>query len=290
MDNEVVIFSHSDESVELLLGASKITFDGVPEKDLGHLIDALIEDGCPNLTHLRIESQHDIERLPDNLWKLTGLKSLSFKWCNLSEHRTLLQDLSKLPNLESLEVHHTKMRDLGSFYGSLRLKRLKLTLNDFCYNKFPDLSVFGETLEDVIIGYDHIPKITCSKPLRNLLHFEASCCVMAEVPAFLKECRNIEVIKLDDNFIHKVPAWLADLKHLRVLDLEKNWITKFTRKRGFLSLNKLNVSQNPIESIKFGLCLMPVLTEFIAEQTLLTKPSAQLISQVSAVRITNVHD
>jgi Leucine-rich repeat (LRR) protein len=290
MDNEVVIFSHSDESVELMLGASKITFDEVPEKDLGHLIDALIEDGCPNLTHLRMQSQHDIERLPDNLWKLTGLKSLSFKWCNLSEHRTLLQDLSKLPNLESLEVHHTKMSDLGSFYGSLRLKRLKLTLNDFCYNKFPDLSVFGETLEDVVIGYDHIPKITCSKPLPKLIRFEATGCVMAEIPAFLKECKNIEVIKLDDNLIHKVPAWLAGLEHLRVLDLENNWITKFTTKRGFLSLSKLNVSKNPIESIKFGLCLMPVLTEFIAEQTLLTKPSAQLISQGCTVRITNVHD
>ena len=171
----------------------------------------------PQLEELLI-GHNPIEKLPDNLERLSQLKRLSI---NNTLIRDFPEDLSALKELESIGLDHNELVEVPEAILTLpKLKRLKL--ND---NKLSDVAFLDERLselESIYLYSNSITQLNCqisyASNLKELLIYDNE---IDSIPDCIGILKNLEVLQIWGNPIKYISPEIQQLTNLKTLRLDK---------------------------------------------------------------------
>ncbi len=162
---------------------------------------------CINLQTLILRGNF-LTTLPD-LSKMKNLEELDINWCGLGEFPSYLKTLS---GLKYLRAAHNYFQLLPEWIGDLQ----NLTVLELDGNFFPNMAV------------PHLIKL----------------------PESIGNLKNLEVLTLDDQIIKTLPASITHLTNLKALHLRNNSLTALPDEFGNISqLEILDLKANDLKSL-----------------------------------------
>lgn len=188
----------------------------------------------------------EIDKLPDEFSKFKNLKKLKFGKDDIDDTQWEVTDcsvLSKLVNLEELELANNKIVDLSFLYNLVHLKKLEIG-----NNKINDISVLKRltSLEYLEIYLSKIDTQILSD-LTELKFLNIHTCKLIDI-SFLEKLDNLEHVYLGNNNIKDLSS-IRKLRSLKTLFVNNNEITDISCLSELKSLEKICMSENKIEDI-----------------------------------------
>lgn len=238
------------------------------------------------------------------------LASLIFNWTRLQE---LSSSISKLSNLERLDVSHNQLTQLPHIFQSFpkliilnashnSLKQASDTLSelknlfilDLGHNRFRSLnSNFSPPEMLSMLSLDHnllsylpssISKLSVLRRL-NLSHNR-----FRTIPRSITYCKQLHSLDISHNILTEFPTEISKLKKLQTLDLSHNQLTSLPGTINTLeNLTSLNISQNnftnagSITPIFFN--KLPNLTRIITDRPDLIPESLKKNVKLSIIKV-----
>lgn len=178
---------------------------------------------CVNISELAA-SYNPLTSIPD-MQHMTGLKSLRLNRCTLTEIPSFI---SKLPNLEALQMAENKIKNLANLKGCPKL--LHLTLEDNQISSIPS----GLGLATLSTIHLHTNKFSA-------------------FPKAILEYKNIESIDLRFNQLGSLPDALGKMPKLERLFLDENNLTSLPSSLGSGKLKMLFTAGNKLTSVSDAL-------------------------------------
>ncbi|XP_036426167.1 leucine-rich repeat-containing protein 40 isoform X2 [Colossoma macropomum] len=236
------------------------------------------------LEHLQklILSHNQLTELPLELRKLTNLRCLHLQQ-NLLEQ--LPEDLGQLCHLEDLDLSNNKLIAIPDSLANLNnLTKLNLSFNSL--KSLPPAISEMKNLRLLDCSRNHlesVPPVLAQMALEQLYLRHNKLRFLPELPS----CKTLKELHCGNNQIEELDA--AHLKHLSalsVLELRDNKVKRLPEEITLLQgLERLDLTNNDISSVPFGLGTLPKLTSLALEgnplrtirRELLTKGTSELL-------------
>nr|WP_289057471.1 leucine-rich repeat domain-containing protein [uncultured Psychrobacter sp.] len=169
-------------------------------------------------------SKDKISFLPENIGKLSNLKSFTIWYCPLT---TLPNSIGDLSSLEILDVATNELDSLPESIGNLKNLR--------------ELRVSGNKL-------DSLPESIGN--LKNLQHFGALSDNLSSLPETLGDLSNLQYLDIRENKLDSLPESIGNLKNLKSLYVSDNKFNSLPEVIGSLSsLEVLGTRGNNLASL-----------------------------------------
>ncbi|WP_350344282.1 leucine-rich repeat domain-containing protein [Proteinivorax tanatarense] len=208
----------------------------------GTNLDLSILKRYPNIKSLTIigcpYSEDDLISI-DKLEQLTELRIL-----NVTVDEQQLKDISKLGNLEVLEITKSELTDISPISELTNLKELNLNQNSI--SNLAPLSNLT-TIKKLQMDNNYIEDISALNTMSNLEYISLSKNQIVDITA-LKKLEKVKKINLENNEIESVQP-LKTLTNLEDLNVGENKVQNVTTLGKLESLKKLNLTSNKISEI-----------------------------------------
>ena len=194
----------------------------------------------------KIRINDDIRFLPENIGKLSNLKSLYMCTTLLT---TLPNSIGDLSSLESLNVSYSKLDSLPDSIVNLKnLQYLEVYSNYLSSlpENIGDLSNL-EYLDITENKLDSLPDSIVN--IKNLQYLKASNNKFDSLPEIIGSLSNLEVLYIADNDLKSLPEIIGSLSNLEVLNIAYNDLKSLPESiRNLNNLKSLDVSYNSFVS------------------------------------------
>lgn len=210
----------------VVLAMSSLTMLNIGLNCLHSLPPEFSHQKLPHLQELVLSANMDLETLPDELFTLTGLRSLDLRGLPLTE---LPDGLSQLTNLTKLRLGMSSVEILPDFIATLwRLQHF-----DMASTMIPALPAGMSQLTELDYlnisegNMLEVPGFVGSS-FRNLVVLDMRDVTdhPRSLPCTLGELTRLTRLNLGCNKIKCVPEWVGELVQLRCLDLRDNQLTR----------------------------------------------------------------
>ena len=261
-DIESIINININNNDRLNLSNKNITI--LPES-IGNLVDlmdlelynnqiTILPESIGNLTNLSALNleNNQITSLPESFGNLTNLNDLDLSKNKLT---TLPESFGNLTNLNGLDINENPLTTLPESFGNMtNLIGLEIRGLETNLNKITTLpESFGNLIK--LTRLDLALNAITSLPesfgnFTNLTTLYLHNNEIITLPESFGNLSSLEYLDLENNQIASLPESLGDLTQLEVLNLKNNQITSLPESLGDLSLEVLNLENNPnLESL-----------------------------------------
>ncbi len=184
---------------------------------------------------------HRIEKLPDGMRLLTGLRSAALMGCLLTD----ISPLSVLSNLTRLDLAYNEIEDISPLSSLTNLIDV-----DLIGNKFEDLTPLCglKRLEKLYLGGNQLTDIAPLSNLKNLIKLELNSNRITDLTP-IGCLPNLTKLDLQGNMLTDISA-LSALEKLSVLNLDYNRITDISPLKSLKKLEVLRISNNIITDMQ----------------------------------------
>ncbi|MEZ5357378.1 MAG: COR domain-containing protein [Candidatus Zixiibacteriota bacterium] len=184
---------------------------------------------------------HELEIIPDMIFRLTHLESLSLRNNKIT---SIPAGISKLKRLRSLYLSNNKIQSISKGIDSSNLEELFIPHNRL--SKLPsEISQFTK-LKKLLISDNQLSTLPRSIALlKNLKEFDISRNRFIKFPTEIVNCLNLEKLDLSQNMISKIPPEICHFKNLSDLNLSDNRLTTLPDELSEIKkLQTLDMSKN----------------------------------------------
>jgi predicted DNA-binding WGR domain protein/Leucine-rich repeat (LRR) protein len=211
------------------------------------------------LEHLYLDSNKDLQNLPEALVKLKKLKWLSIAFCDFT---IVPEFVTGFTELEILEINGNPIAELPK--GFEKLKNLKeLNANGTKINSFPEVLYDLPQLESISFAYNKfcnydiyrvLPSIkelnfsytsympSIAVPLPTLERLSIDIDTMEPIPNAVFECTNLKILEMINDEVTTFPDNLVKLKQFEEIAFSLAKITNVEMLNQMPSLVKVSVS------------------------------------------------
>ncbi|KAL4580663.1 hypothetical protein LXL04_016864 [Taraxacum kok-saghyz] len=211
----------------------------------------------PNIETLDLSGCNDLVDLPDGMWTLKHLKSLTLIRCQLLDK--LPEDFCRSGCLEKLDFTFTNIKHLPD--SICMLKHLKYLSLGACelLEKLPEDVGHLECLEYLSLSrtkIKHLPDSICM--LKHLKYLSlAGCKFLKKLPEDVGHLECLEHLTLSRTKIKHLPDSICMLKYLKYLDLKNSLLEKLPEDLGRLEcLKRLDMEGTSISHLPQSILLL----------------------------------
>lgn len=260
----------ADPNVEYITADSELTED-LPD-DIGNI----------DLVHLKIRSLEELklyrftkltslclrQNLIESISEVEVLPAETFKDLDLYDNRIkhISSNISKLVNLENLDLSFNKIKHIKNLEQLVHLKNLYFVQNKISVienlstlKKLVNLELGGnriseilpasftglESLQELWLGKNSITRLVNLSPLKSLKILSIQANRLSKIEG-LEELENLEELYISHNFIRKIEG-LSNNHKLTTLDVTSNKITKIENVSHLKNLTDLWASFNEVD-------------------------------------------
>ncbi len=187
--------------------------------------------------------------LPESLKKLKNLKKINLTNNPQIDENQVINLLTQLPKLQSLEMNFCKIGTLPATISLMKqLKDLQMTGNELkdIPSEIGDLA----NLEFLVVNRNQLSTLPDAiGKLQKLQLLYADSNQISKVPPQIGELKKLYVLRLHYNQLTSLPAQLAELSGLEKLYLSNNQLTVISPQlKGLTTLQDLTVDKNQLST------------------------------------------
>jgi len=197
-------------------------------------------------------SIRDIQKILEKVSELSNLQSLNLMNNKLTKIPEVIGELDTLLNLNLSNNNITKLPE-----SIVKLKTLRsLNLNSNNFAKIPEVVGELKTLQSLYLNYNYLTEISeVISELKTLQSLYLGYNNLTEIPEVIGELKTLQTLDLRGNVITEIPEIIGELKTLQSLYLSDNNLTEIPEVIGELkTLRFIFLANNQISKLPAVLC------------------------------------
>lgn len=252
--------------------------------------------------------QSEINRIPEEWFKLSGLKSLTIRQYLDPDSCVIrnIDQISRFENLTELSLYETSPPDIARVLGDLKgltslelvgvkLKRFptgilslanleSLNLSDCGISNVPDAVCDMKKLQRLDLSFNNLDSLPDRlRELKELNALSLYSCSLASVPSSVRQITNLKTLVLTKNQLSHWPEEIFELRQLEYLSLSRANLNEIpeliTRLR---NLEQLDLSDNKITEIPSYIASLPRLKSLDVSKNPVTSPPPEIVGRGTA--------